>query len=201
MPSLWEGIRGRPGGHPFKTWTKDADRLWEWKDELPAKRLAFYGSIWLGKPGFVSLAELPCLLKLWGCPLGLDGFRAAYREGTLSFDANRLAETLFYRGPLSTHRLRKATGLKPNTCKKALAELQRKLVIAKCGTDDRDTKWPAEVVDLSARVFPKAHAEARDISYMEARESALETMRAASPALSPREVARLLQTGVPEIPA
>lgn len=196
MPTLWEAIRGKPGGHPFRTWTKDAEKMWAWKDELPEKRLAFYGHIWLGKPGFVSLEQLPCLLRLWNCPLGLDGFRAAYRAGTLSFDANRLGETLFYRGPLSTHRLRLAAGLKPATFKRALVELQKKLIVTKCGTDDRDTEWPAAVVDMSARIFPKAHTEARQVSFHEARESALAVMSESAPRLNPRLLARLLRTGV-----
>ncbi len=195
LPTLWEAIRGKPGGHPFRPWTPDSDRLWEWKDELPARRRAFYGSVWAGHPGFVSLEQLPCLLRLWSAPLGPEGFRAAYREGRLSFDANRLAEALLAGGPLNTYRLRVKTGVGPATFKRALGELQRLLIIAKCGTDARDTTWPAEVVDLSARVFPKAHAEARTLSAMVARESALTAMRTSAPALSSRQIARLLRTG------
>ena len=195
MPSLWEAIRGRAGGHPFKDWDKAGDLMWEWKDEMPRKRLAFYGSIWGGKPGFSSLELLPCLLRIWGCPLGEDGFRTAYREGSLSFDANRVCEVLLRTGPVNTYRLRTRVGLTPNTFKRAFVELQRKLVVAKCGSDDSDTKWPAEVVDLSARVFPKAHAEARTISFTAARSIALETMHSSAPTLAPRLLSRLLHVG------
>jgi hypothetical protein len=197
MRTLWEAIRGRPGGHPFRDWDASADLMWEWKDELPKRRLAFYGSIWLGHPGFVSLGMLPCLLRLWGCPLGPDGFRAAYREGTLSFDANRIGEALIRTGPVNTWRLRKRVGLGPASFKRGLVELQKRLVVAKCGSDDSDTKWPAEVVDLSARVFPGAHAEARAMAFLEAREASLEAMASAAPGLSPRLLARLLRTGAP----
>ncbi len=196
LPTLWEAIRGRPGGHPFRPWTKHTDLLWDWKDELPAKRLAFYGSVWNGHPGLVSLEMFPCLLKLWGCPLGLEGFREAYREGRLSFDANRLGETLLRGGLLNTYRLRVKIGLSSNTFKRALVELQKKLVIAKCGTDERDTTWPAEVVDLSARVFPRAHTEARGLSFLEAREVALQKMQKNAPRLTSRQVARLLHVGL-----
>jgi len=197
MPTLWEAIRGRPGGHPFRDWDRSADLMWEWKDELPKRRLAFYGSVWTGKPGFISRGMLPCVLRLWGCPLGPDGFRMAYREGTLSFDANRIGEALLRTGPVNTWRLRKRVGLGPATFKRALVELQKRLVVAKCGSDDSDTKWPAEVVDLSARVFPKAHAEARRMPFLEAREASLAAMAAAAPGLSPRLMGRLLRTGAP----
>ncbi len=195
MPTLWEAIRGRPGGHPFRPWTEHSDLLWEWKDELPARRLAFYGSIWAGRPGFVSLSLLPVLMRLWGCPLGSDGFRVAYREGRMSFNANRLCETMLVRGAMNTYRLRTFSGLNPNSFKRALVELQRKLIVAKCGADDRDTTWPAEIVDLSARVFPRAHTEARTVNFMAARDLALATMREHAPGLEPKQIARLLHTG------
>jgi hypothetical protein len=195
IPTLWEAIRGRPGGHPFRTWTEDSDRMWEFKDELPKRRLAFYGSLWLGHPGFVSLELLPCLMKLWGCPPGEDGFRTAYREGRLSFDANRIGEALLRSRGLNTYRLRLKTGLQPNTFKRALVELQRKLIVAKCGTDSTDTTWAAEVVDLSARVFLRAHSDVRGISFLEAREESLAAFARHAPALPPRQVARLLRVG------
>lgn len=196
MPTLWEAIRGRPGGHPFRPWTKHSDVLWEMKDELPARRLAFYGSVWGGKPGFVSLEQLPGLMKLWGCPPGLDGFRAAYREGTLSFNANRLGEALLHRGAMSTYRLRVLVGLSAASFKRALVEMQKRLLVAKCGTDDKDTTWPAEVVDLSARVFPRAHAEVRGLSYAVAREAALAVMEERAPKLGRKLAARLLRVGL-----
>jgi len=195
IPTLWEAIRGRPGGHPFRPWTEDSDRVWDFKDELPRRRLAFYGSLWRNHPGFASLALLPCLMKLWGCPPGEDGFRLAYREGRLSFDANRIGEALLRSRAINTYRLRLKSGLSPNTFKRAFVELQRKLIVAKCGTDETDTTWAAEVVDLSARVFPKAHAEVRAYSFLEARGEALATFAKAAPRLGERAVARLLRVG------
>jgi len=195
IPTLWEAIRGRPGGHPFRPWTEDSDRVWDFKDELPRRRLAFYGSLWRNHPGFASLALLPCLMKLWGCPPGEDGFRLAYREGRLSFDANRIGEALLRSRAINTYRLRLKSGLSPNTFKRAFVELQRKLIVAKCGTDETDTTWAAEVVDLSARVFPKAHAEVRAYSFLEARGEARATFAKAAPRLGERAVARLLRVG------
>ena len=195
MPTLWEAIRGRRGGHPFTTWTEHADLMWDWKDEIPAKRLAYYGSIWAGVPGFVCLEHLPCLMKLWGCPPGVEGFRVAYREGRLSFNGSRLCEALYHKGALNTYRLRVGTGINPGSFKRALTELQRKLLIAKCGTDGKDTTWPAAVVDLAARVFPRADTEARAFSFMEARETALAVMAKCAPRLTERQVARLLHIG------
>jgi len=195
LPSLWEAIRGRPGGHPFREWGEAGERMWAWKDLLPQKRLAAYGAIWAGRPGFCAPALLPSLMKLWGTPAGADGFRAAYREGRISFDANRLAEALFHRGASSTYRLRTHTGVAPASFSRAVKELEKGLVITRCGSDGRDTTWAAAVVDLTARVFPRADADARRLSYAEARETALAALAAAAPALTPAAAAKLLRTG------
>jgi hypothetical protein len=87
-------------------------------------------------------------------------------------------------------------GIAPNTFKRALTELGGKLIVAKCGKEAIAKIWEAEVVDLSARVFPGAHAEVRTLSFMAARESALETMREAAPAMQKKQMARLLRVGV-----
>ena len=196
MPSLFEAIRGKPGGHPFRPWTKDSDLMWEVKEELPKNHLAYYGAIWGGKPGFCSVEMLPCLMKMWGCPPGPDGFRTAYREGGLSFDANRIGEVLIRVGPINSNALRKRVGLSPNTFKRGLAELQSKLLIAKCGKEAIAKIWEAAVVDMSAKIFPAAHAEARTISFMAARESAIETMKECAPGMGLKQMARLLKVGV-----
>ena len=196
MPSIYEAIRGKAGGHPFRPWTKDSDLMWDMKDELPKNHLAFYGSIWGGKPGFCSVDMLPCLMKLWGCPPGPDGFRTAYREGGLSFDANRIAEQLIRVGPINTNALRKRVGIAPNTFGRALKELQSKLLIVKCGKEAIAKIWEAGVVDMSAKLFPAAHVEARTISFMAARESAIETMKACAPGMGLKQMARLLKVGV-----
>jgi len=196
LPSLFEAIRGKAGGHPFRPWTKDSDIMWEMKDTLPKNHLAFYGAIWGGKPGFCSVEMLPCLMKMWGCPPGPDGFRTAYREGMLSYDANRIGELLIRTGPINTNALRKRIGIPPNTFKRALAELQGKLLVAKCGTEAIAKIWEAAVVDMSANIFPTAHSEARTISFMAARESAIETMKEAAPGMGAKQMARLLKVGV-----
>lgn len=196
MISLWEAIRGKPGGHPFRPWTKDSDIMWEMKTELPQNHLAFYGSMWGGKPGFCSVDMLPCLMKLWGCPPGPEGFRTAYREGALSFDANRIGEQLIRTGPINSYALRKRSGIASNTFSRALKELQGKLIVAKCGKEKIKKIWEADIVDLSARIFPAAHAEARTISFMAARESAIETMKECAPGMGLKQMARLLRVGV-----
>jgi len=196
LPSLFEAIRGKDGGHPFRPWTKDSDIMWEMKEELPKNHLAYYGAIWGGKPGFCAVEMLPCLMKLWGCPPGPEGFRTAYREGGLSYDANRIGEALIRNGPINTYALRKRVGIAPNTFKRALSELQGKLLIAKCGTEMIAKIWEAAVVDMSARIFPSAHVEARTISFMAARESAIEVMRECAPGMGAKQMARLLRVGV-----
>ena len=99
-------------------------------------------------------------------------------------------------GPINTYNLRKRVGIAPNTFKRALAELQGKLLIAKCGKEPIAKIWEAEVVDMAAKIFPAAHIEARTISFMAARESAIETMRECAPGMEKKQMARLLKVGV-----
>jgi len=193
LPSLFEAIRGRPGGHPFRPWTRDSDRMWEWKDAIAAKRRAFYGAVWRGVPGYIAPAQLTAMLRVRRTPPGVEGFREAYRDGRLPYAANTIAEALLKSGALNVYRLRIATGLKPGPFKSALTRLERALLVARCGTDDRDTTWPATVVDLSARIFPDAHREAARMTPDAARAEAMERLEALAPGISPRQGLALLE--------
>ena len=42
LPSLFEAVKGRRDVH-IEDWDADSDRVWAWKNELPADRRAYYG--------------------------------------------------------------------------------------------------------------------------------------------------------------
>jgi hypothetical protein len=51
LPSLWAALKGRRPRN-FRlvaAWDEDAERLWEWKDEFPRRRRAYYGKYFRGR--------------------------------------------------------------------------------------------------------------------------------------------------------
>ena len=42
LPSLFEAVKGRRDAR-IEDWDQDSDRVWVWKNDLPAARRAFYG--------------------------------------------------------------------------------------------------------------------------------------------------------------
>src|SRR5947207_505451 len=54
LPSLFEAVKGKRDAH-IDDWDKDSDKVWTWKNDLPAAKRAYYGKAFAGKPVFVSL--------------------------------------------------------------------------------------------------------------------------------------------------
>ena len=148
-PSLWEAVSDRPLEALPSDWGLDIQRMWGWKDELPERRLAWYGRFLFGRPSFLSLEMLRLLYPRAGRP---DDFR----DADLGADARRVAEVLLSSGPTASAILRQATGLegKPRGARytKAVTELGRALVVTHAGTEDLGN-WPSAVLDLTARRF------------------------------------------------
>src|SRR5512135_2525038 len=63
LPSLFEAVKGRRDAH-IEDWDADSDRVWVWKNDLPATKRAYYGKGLAGKPVFISLKMLPYVLAL-----------------------------------------------------------------------------------------------------------------------------------------
>src|SRR5262245_33188649 len=47
LPSLFEAVKGRRDAH-IEDWDKDSDRVWTWKNDLPAARRVYYGKALAG---------------------------------------------------------------------------------------------------------------------------------------------------------
>src|SRR5713101_5897149 len=98
VPCLREAIEGRR--EPELPEHIQHDRAimmtWRLKDELPARKLVYYGKVLGGRPGFISLEMLPAFLKL-RVPSG--GYGALYERGRLSHCAKLVMDTLVRRGP------------------------------------------------------------------------------------------------------
>jgi hypothetical protein len=141
LPSLWAVVGDDP---PAGGWSADLARLWAWKDELPARRLAWYGRFLRGQPSLVA----PDLLA--------DLFPDRLPQG-LNEDAQRILGILRVDGPQSTAVLRVASALegKQGSARftRAVTQLGRALLVTHRGVEETGSGWPSAVLDLTERVF------------------------------------------------
>ncbi|MFB3152885.1 MAG: hypothetical protein ACE10I_00255 [Candidatus Acidiferrales bacterium] len=200
LPSLIEASKGRAlrNYKPCADWSDDFVRLWRWKDELPRKRLAYYGKYFRGRGVFLSLEFLAYFYCLEGNParLGAGGaFERLYREGKITADAHAVCAALVKRGPQATLELRYGLGWESkrgNRCfKRALLELQQRLLIVHWGTKAETRAWESAVYQLTARAFPKAVRAAAKLSPDAARQRIAAQYRKHRAHAKPQEVARL----------
>ncbi len=137
VASLYVAVCGRR--HP--RWPKHTHHdpeiglTWSLKDELPAKRLMYYGKLVKGKPTLVSLELLSAFCALIRDGKGSGDYIVDYRQGRMSRAAVGILEALHEAGPLVTPELRKAVAMRdPERTAdfdRAMAELQRALWIVK----------------------------------------------------------------------
>jgi hypothetical protein len=150
LPSLWEAASDRPIGESADEWGPEIQRVWGWKDELPLRRLAWYGRFIRGRPSFLSPALLADLYPRSGRP-------EDFEESPLGPEAGRIATVLLRSGPLPTAVLRRAVNLEGKQggarFSSALTELGRALVVTHSGTEKENSGWPSAVLELTARAF------------------------------------------------
>ena len=178
LPSLWEAATDRTISHLGEEWGPDAERVWGWKDELPLRRLAWYGRFLRGRPSFLSPSLLADLYSRRGRP---DDFE----EANLSPDAHRIARTLLRSGPLSTGTLREALGVEGQRGGEAftqvVTELGRELVVTHFGVEDEGAGWPSAILELTARAFRLPRRRDREAARLRAARTFLDTMLVAQP--------------------
>lgn len=190
LPSLFEAIKGKRNMH-IEDWDADADRLWAWKNELPAAKRAYYGKALAGgRPALVSLKMFPYLYA----QSALEDVEADYFRGRVSYEAKRVYDALQSLGPTPTMALRRAAGFdRPGDSQRyhhALDELQRNLVIAPVGATIETGAWASQIFELVARWFPRQVERAQRIEAQAARRALakryLQTVHAAQPAMLTR---------------
>jgi len=199
LPSLVGAIKGRPLRHydPRTDCSDDFLRAWKWKDELPRKRLAYYGKYFRGRGTFLSLEFLSCFFCLEGNPGAGDGFERLYRAGELSPEARAVCKEIAKNGPLGTLELRYALGWEAKRAnhrfKRAVLELQKRLLITHWGVAAETRAWESNVYQLTARAFPKAVRAAAKLSPEKARCRIASCYRKQYPKVTPPEIARLFR--------
>jgi hypothetical protein len=155
LPSLWEAVSGEPvlewavrdDEGKFVSFTPEMEKVWSWKDELPAQRLACVGLHVARTSSLVAPALVAATYALTGRRGAPDDFRDAGLEG-LELE---VAEATHGLGRPTTRReLRLLVGADKRATDKAVNALQRKLVLTNAGLAD-ERGWASTLHDLFAR--------------------------------------------------
>jgi hypothetical protein len=165
LPSLFEAVKGKRDAH-IEDWDADSDRIWVWKNDLPASKRAYYGKAFAGKPVFISRQMLPCVYAL-----NAREVRDEYRHGRISHEARRVYDALCERGPMPTMALRAAAGFGHDTNRyhRALDDLQRAMVILPVGAVIERGAWASQIFGLVEPWFPREVERAEQMSMNDAR--------------------------------
>jgi len=143
-PSLWEAVAGEDA-EPFATGMgANEQKVWTWKDALPGRGLAWYGTFLAGRGSFLSPALLAALYPGAG---EVDD----HESMALSPTAHQIARLLGGE-PLPSVVLRQLIGDR-NRYQRAVVELQRHLLITTAGVQKQRTGWPSTLLDLTCRQF------------------------------------------------
>jgi len=194
LPSLYyavarRDIRARPG------WDRFYERIWHWKDDLPRRHRAFYARYFKGRGTFVSLKLLPHFLALEGAAVAPGDHGRLYAEGRISADALLIWEILERNGPLATLELRHACKMETVAgnarFKRAMAQLERRLLAVHFGTEQETAAWASGRFELTCRAFPSETSQAREISPESARTRIAAKYREWHPDAAPGQLASL----------
>ena len=161
LPSLWEAVAGRTeidwaireDDGSFVSFTPEMERVWRWKDDLPAQQLACVGLHVVRTTGLVAP-------KLVGAIYALTGRRGTpedFRDEELEPLDGEIAEAALELGRPTTRReLRVLVNREKRDVDKAVNVLQRKLVLTNAGRDDEGSGWSSTLHDVFARRWRRA---------------------------------------------
>ncbi len=166
LPDLWGAINGGPRSIPKRHHDPALHKAWDWKDQIPAKKEAWYGKLVRGKPAFVSLQDLPAVYALSPNYGEIEDYLEAYEDGLLSKEAKLIYEVLLAEGAMPTSTLRKACNMggggdNARRFDRAIVELQTGLKIVKAGISDANRWKYCYIYDLLLRWSPDLGERAR----------------------------------------
>jgi hypothetical protein len=155
LPSLWEAVAGTrevtwgerrdDGTHEF---TPSMAKVWRWKDELPAKRLALVGKHFGPRASLVAPRLVPHVVAA-----------AADRRAALADFDLHVVDVVREHGSCTVPQLRALCGAE----KKHVDRLQRALVLTNSHLVAQTTGWDAIAVDLVERMYDLPPVEDPDV--------------------------------------
>lgn len=187
LPCLLWAAQGHRG--PFSGADAAFHNIWNWKDELPARRLAWAGRLLGSQVVLVHVGLLPALLGARG-PLEVEEL---YEEGGLSAPAFQLWRHLSScSGAVGRKDLRNALNLGHKagaaTFDRACRDLERLLVLTRSGSAPQAQGWDSNSYALVERHFP----DLTPLPHASARVRLREALEKAAPEASKAQVQRWL---------
>jgi chromosome segregation and condensation protein ScpB len=160
LPSLWREIAGPDADWAVRDETGKAiefspefQRLWRWKDELPERRLVCAGKHFGSAALLIAPRLLPAAYALTGRSGGPDDFR----DDELETLEREVAEAVLENEPLTGPEIRRLLGTTDRKAvDRAVARLQRRLVLTNAGAAEQAQGWRAIRQDIFARRWRKA---------------------------------------------
>lgn len=165
VASLWEAVVGRPRPRwPRRSHHDTGVGLtWTLKDELPARRLVYYGRLLRRRPLLVALDLFPAFYAVTRGRQRARDYRAEYEAGRLGHTARRIMDALIREHPQYTRDLRASCFLlqpeRTRDFERAMAELQQGLWVVK--TEERYEPTFSYRWDLLETWLPDAVSEGR----------------------------------------
>jgi hypothetical protein len=171
LPNLMEAVHGGP--HPgLVEWSDEVEHVWHWHQVLAAQRKVAEAHYFLNRPTLISPALLPWFMAVEADRERVVDFRT---EG----DVRLIQDALKDMGPTPSLTLRRSVGMEGKAghgrFDRALAFLQRSLIVLKVGGVVETGTWTSAVFDLASRAFPEALRRSAKITPAHAREKVLST--------------------------
>src|SRR6266536_331036 len=193
LPSLWRGIAGLDADWAIRDengkptgFTPEFDRFWRWKDELPERRLACAGKHF----GSAALLIAPRLLAAAYALTGRSGAVDDFRDDELETLQREVAEVVLENEPLTGPEIRRLLGTTDRKAvDRAVARLQRRLVLTNAGAAEQSQGWRAIRQDLFTRRWRQS---LRRLPAEEARRELTVAVAAATEEVSAADVAGAL---------
>lgn len=137
LPCLWHAACGQRNPIMPEHTHHDpyVSLVWTAKDELPARKMVYYGKVLKKRPAFISLKYLPYFYALSEANQGPDAFLVQFMRGELSLAAKKIMDSLSEHSPQITRDLKITSGhsnpAQRYAFDQAMAELQMKMYVVK----------------------------------------------------------------------
>lgn len=188
---LWEarGHRDRR-----EVWDDAFERVWTWKDDLPARRTAWLGRLFGDRVVLLHRRLLAPFVEWRGRPR----VEELYQAGLLTREAFRVWSALDKASePLGRAPLRRASGLASREdagrFDRACRDLERRLLLTRAGRAPVSSGWDSNSYALVERWFPEEWKDSHGWSASGAEEAVREALRVAAPEATARQVARWMR--------
>lgn len=188
---LWEARGDR---ERREVWDEAMERVWTWKDDLPARKTAWLGQLFGDRVILLHRRLLPPFLAWRGQPR----VKKLYEDGLLTQEAFRVWSAVEQAdGPSGRAPLRRLSGLSSREdaarFDRACRELERRLLLTRAGRSGTASGWDANSYSSVETWFPTEWKAARNWTKEEAGAAVQEALEQAAPEASERHLARWMR--------